>query len=89
LDLQPKIMTSKPTANADLFFRRRTPAQQQADSRFSKACDELAIALDIERHHPTPENRKARRAAEKAWEAARQARDQARMVSSQSGLRFH
>ena len=82
-------MAPKTTANPDLFFRRRTPAQQQADIRFSKACDELAVALDIERHYPTPESRRARRAAEKAWEAARQARDQARMVCSQSDLTFH
>jgi hypothetical protein len=72
---------AKPIENPNAVFRRRTLEQQRADERFSKACDELAVALEIERQYATPESRKARRAAEKAWEAARQARDRARMLS--------
>jgi hypothetical protein len=77
-------MPSKPGDKATLFFRPRTPEQEQAEARFSQACDELAVALDIERQYPSPESRAARRAAETAWQAARQARNQARNFAARS-----
>ena len=71
-------MSSTNATGSNPFFRRRTLAQRQADARFSAACDALAAALENERQNPSPELRRAREAAEKVWEEARNARDQAK-----------
>lgn len=82
-------MAPKAAERSEHFFQRRTPEQQRADARFSAACDTLAAALEAERQMPTPTNRKARQAAEKDWEAARRARDQARIAVPPRGGTLH